>query len=39
MFPMIFFIIYTLYYVGQINDLEIRVGPISWEGGSSSLSN
>jgi hypothetical protein len=30
----IIFVIYILYYVDQISDLEVRVGLINWEGGS-----
>jgi hypothetical protein len=32
------FIIYTLYYVVQINNLEIRVGPLNRNGGSNFIS-
>jgi hypothetical protein len=34
----IFFIIYTLYYVVQINNLELRVGPLNRNGGSNMIS-
>jgi hypothetical protein len=34
-FDDIFFIIYILYYVDQISDLEVRVGLINWEGESN----
>jgi hypothetical protein len=30
----ILFVIYTLYYVVQINNLELRVGPLNRNGGS-----
>jgi hypothetical protein len=33
------FVICNLYYVGQINDLGIRVGPIHPAGGSNYLSD
>jgi hypothetical protein len=31
----IFFVIYILYYVNQISDLEVHVGLINWEGEST----
>jgi hypothetical protein len=34
---MIFFVIYPLYYIDQINDLEIHVGPINRDAGGMTF--
>jgi hypothetical protein len=39
LFSDMYFVVYKLYYVGQNDDLDIRVSLRNWDGGSTMIHN